>query len=110
MARIQYSSRCCVRSLSSKDAFRQAGELTTAANCSQLKRTVISRLKEAGLRTRHALVEPYSLTNRRSDQQTMGRFWFTDHRERVTTLKTFSPSHAAQVLLHSLLHLEESST
>jgi hypothetical protein len=58
MARIQYSSRGCVRSLSSKDAFHQVGELTATTNCSLWKRTVISRLIEDGLRT-HDVVEPY---------------------------------------------------
>jgi len=37
MARIQYSSRGCVRSLSSKDAFHEVGELTAATNCSLWK-------------------------------------------------------------------------
>jgi len=34
MARIQYSSRGCVRSLSSEAAFHQVGEFTDATNCS----------------------------------------------------------------------------
>jgi hypothetical protein len=37
--------------------------------------------------------------NLRLDQKTMGRFWFTDHGERVTTLKTFPPLQAVVMYL-----------
>ena len=57
MARIQPSSGCCVSSQSLEKTFVSARYLKATTGFSGQKTTLILRLKEAGLRERHALVK-----------------------------------------------------
>jgi hypothetical protein len=57
MERIQSSSECCVVAEAQRNPFANARDLKAATNFLGHKSTVISRLKEAGLRARHDAVK-----------------------------------------------------